>query len=169
MRIVNEKHLALVWNWDETEKAGLEHKYRTNLERLLYAIQQRVDANEMPPVQDLRDLAVELQQAGELLQQCMQNCYDAATTVYAMAATTPEEREKRREFLNQIMEHVGKPVVLKQTSVAEIEGKQLILEEIRGIKAILRDEAGLWEALVDFLVPVLQYSGNDDGAPPPGR
>ncbi|OPZ26701.1 MAG: hypothetical protein BWZ02_01916 [Lentisphaerae bacterium ADurb.BinA184] len=172
MRIVNEKHLALVWNWDETEKGGLERKYRSHLEQLLFAIQDRIDRNRQPAVQDLRDLANELQQAGETLQECMQNCYDAAATVYALAAPTPEERERRREFLRQIGEHVGKPVVLKQTSVAEVEGKPLTLEEIRGIKGILRDEAGLWEALVDFLVPVLNHSappkpGEPAGAPPP--
>jgi hypothetical protein len=154
MRIINEKHLALVWNWDEQEKNGLIRRYQTNLERLVYAIQQRVAADDSPASQDLRDLADELQEAGEALSESMQNCYEAARTVYVLSGKTPEERDARHKLLTRLHDHLGKPVRLKQTSVSELEGRELILEELRGIKAILRGEGGLWEALADFLVPV---------------
>ena len=164
MRIVNEKHLALVWNWDEHERNGLLRKYQTNLERLVVAVQQRVEKGETPPSQDLRDLANELQQAGEALAESMQNCYEAARSVYALSGSTPEDREGRRQLLEKLKTHAGKLVMLKQTSVPQLEDRQLVLQEIRGIKAILRDEDTLWEALADFLVPV---DGEADGSRTP--
>lgn len=155
MRIVNEKQLGLVWNWDEQERKALAQKYQANLERLIYAVHERVDAGKGPAPEDLRALAGELQQAGEMLAESMQNCFDAATTIYTMAGSTPAERQERGQFLAQIQAHKGQTVILRQTSVPELEGKQLRLDELRGIKGILRDGDDRWEALVDFLVPVL--------------
>ncbi len=162
MRIINEKHLALVWNWDENERNELAVRYQTNLERLLTAIQERVNRNTPPPPDDLKELAGEIQQAGEALQQSMNSCLDAARTLYAMAAITPEERQVRKATIERIRAHVGKYVVFKQTDAPELRGRQLLLEEVRGIKAILRDGDKRWEALVDQLIPVLRY----EAAPP---
>jgi len=168
MRIVNEKHLALVWSWDEQERSGLLRKYQTNLERLVYAIQQRVEKGEGPPEQDLRDLSSELQQVGEALSESMQNCFEAARSVYVLSGATPEERNARRRLLEDLRAHIGKPVILRQTSIPELEGRQLVLEELRGTKAILRDGDGLWEALADFLVPVTPDQDSSGAAGPEG-
>ena len=150
MRIVNEKYLALIWNWDESEKSNIQHKYQTNLERLVYAIQERIEKGESPPPEALKSLAGELQEAGELLRQSAENCFAVARNIYSSTgdpAATPEA-------IYSIEDHVGQPVILSQTSVPEIEGRQLILHDVRGIKAVLRDGDSYWEALVDFVVPV---------------
>lgn len=157
MRILNEKHLSLIWSWDDIEKNELVVKYQTNLDRLVAAIQDRINRNENPPPEDLKDLAAELQQAGEMLQQSMQNCLNAAQTLYSLAGATTAEQAERRKFIERMKKHIGKPVVLKQTNVESIRGKQLILEDIRGIKGILRDGDQVWEAMVDYLVPVISF------------
>ncbi len=167
MRIINEKHLALVWNWDENERNELAVRYQTNLERLLTAIQERVNRNTPPPPDDLKELAGELQQAGESLQQAMESCFDSARALYAMAALTPEEREARKSLMERIRMHVGKNVVLKQTDAPELRGLQLTLEEVRGIKAMLRSGDKRWEALVDQLIPVIRYEASTDSRPVP--
>ncbi len=167
MRILNEKHLSLIWSWDDIEKNELAVKYQTNLERLVSAIQDRIGRNEAPPPEDLKDLAAELQQAGELLHQSMQNSFSAAQTLHALAGATPAEQADRRKFIERMKKHIGKPVVLKQTSVDAIRGKQLILEEIRGIKGILRDGDQMWEAMIDVLVPVISF-GPAAAKPAPG-
>jgi hypothetical protein len=154
MRIVNEKYLALIWNWDEAERGNLEHKYQTNLERLAYAIQERLEAGTPPPPEALRDLAAELQEAGELLEQSAQNCFAVARSIYAAAAPSEAERSERMASVEAVENHVGKPVVLSQTSAPELQGRQLILHEVRGTKAVLRDGDSYWEALIDFVVPV---------------
>lgn len=158
MRIVNEKYLALIWNWDESEKGNLEHKFQTNLERLVYAIQERIEAGQPPPPDDLIDLANELQEAGELLRQSAENCFAVGRSVYASAAGSEAARARRLEAVEAVENHLGKHVILSQTSAPEIEGRPLILHEIRGIKAILRDGDNFWEALVDFVVPVEESS-----------
>ena len=162
MRIVNEKYLSLIWNWDDLEENALVTKYQTNLERLLYAIHDRIEQGQSPPADDLRQLAGELQTTGEKLQESADNCLAAAQTVYAYAGSSEDDRNKRQQFFEQLPSHIGKPVVLKQTSAEELEGKQLTLRQIRGIKAVLEDEGGLWEALIDFLVPVLDLE-DDNG------
>jgi hypothetical protein len=98
----------------------------------------------------------------------MNGCFDSARALYAMAAITPEEREARKSLLERIRLHIGKHVVLKQTDSPELRGRQLLLEEIRGIKAILRDGDKRWEALVDQLIPVIRYEAAPDkpGVPP---
>lgn len=154
MRIVNEKYLALIWNWDEAERGNLEHRYQANLERLVYAIQERLEAGQPPPPQALKDLADDLQEAGELLAQSAQNCFAVARSIYASSAGSDEQRARQLEKIEEVEGHIGKPVILAQTSVPEIEGRQLILHEVRGLKAILRDGDSFWEALVDFVVPV---------------
>ncbi len=154
MRIVNEKYLALIWNWNEAEKGNLEHKYQTNLERLAYAIQERLDAGQAPSPEALKELAAELQEAGELLRQSAENCYAVARSVYASAAGDDVERAQCLEKMAAVERHVGKPVVLSQASDGEIVGRQLILCDVRGTKAILRDGDSFWEALIDFVVPV---------------
>ncbi|MFA4945782.1 MAG: hypothetical protein WC789_13925 [Lentisphaeria bacterium] len=167
MRILNEKHLALIWSWDDLERNELSLKYLANIERLVAVIEERISRNEMPPPEDLKDLALELQQAGELLQQCSSNCLNGAQKFYALAGLTTAEQTERRKFIERIKKHVGKPVVLKQTSVDAIRGKQLILEEVRGIKGVLRDGNELWEAMVDFLVPVLSMTPTNTNEPAP--
>ena len=158
MRIVNEKYLSLVWNWDKQEKNGLETVYETNIQRLVEALRKRAAKDQLPAEEDIRALASELQQAGETLEQCMNNCLSAAQEIYSLAAATNQERRKRTEMIEQLHRHIGKPVILTQTSVPALEGKQLILDDIHGIKGILRDGDDLWEALVDFLAPVLDYT-----------
>ncbi len=158
MRIVNEKYLALIWNWDDLEREHLEYKYQTNLERLAYAIQERLESGQAPPATTLQELARELQEAGEKLQQSAENCLAVARSIYATAADGDEQRSARMEAIQRVEAHLGRPVILTQTSVPEIEGRPLLLHEIRGIKAILRDNDSFWEALVDFVVPV------EDGA-----
>ncbi len=160
MRILNEKYLSLVWSWDDVEKNGLALKYGTNLERLLFAIQERFNHGEPPPPEDLKELAGELQQAGELLSQSMQNCFEAGRALYGLAAPTPAAQNERKDLIARLKNHIGKPVILKQTHIAEIRGKVMILEEIRGIKAIVRDGEQRWESLIDFLVPVLRVEPN---------
>ncbi|MCF7854972.1 MAG: hypothetical protein K9N51_09255 [Candidatus Pacebacteria bacterium] len=157
MRIVNEKYLSLVWSWDTYEKNGLQTVYDANIRRLVEALRKRAETDQLPEEEDIRALASELQQAGELLEQSMNNCLNAAQEVYSFAAADNKERRKRAEMIEQLHEHIGKPVILTQTSVPDLEGKQLILEDVHGIKAILRDGDDLWEALVDFLSPVLDY------------
>ena len=157
MRILNEKHLHHVWTWNDREREELTTRFQTNIELLLAAIFARLKDNDKPSAKDLKDLAVELQQAGEQLQQSMENCFEAAQTLYVLAAPTPEEQEKRKHALQQLAGHIGQPVVLRQTSVAELKGKQLLLEQIRGIKGVLRDGDQYWDALLDYLVPILRY------------
>jgi hypothetical protein len=172
MRIVNEKYLDLVWSWDEYEKKSLQTRYQANLERLVAAIRRRVQGGTAPPPEDLRALAAELQEAGEALQQSVLNCYDAARNVYLMAAATPEEREVRCQQFEDLAAHIGKGVRLTQTSAPELEDKTLILEEIQGIKGVLRDGDSLWEAMIDFLVPDQEKPDAETGKaalPPAGR
>ncbi len=158
MRIVNEKYLSLVWNWDEYEKNGIVTKYQGNLDRLVDALEKRVEAGKYPAEEDVRRLAGELQEAGELLEQSTQRCLTAAGRIYEFAARTSEDRAERAQRFEQLRNHIGKPVILSQTSAPELEGKQLILEDVNGVKGILRDGDDLWEALIDFLVPVLDYA-----------
>lgn len=167
MRIVNEKYLSLVWSWDEYEKNGLATKYQANLDRLVDALEKRIAAGQPPAEDDVRRLAGELQEAGELLEQSMRRCLDAAGHIYEFAGRTPEDRAERAERFEQLRNHVGKPVVLTQSSAPELVGKHLILEEVNGIKGILRHGDDLWEALTDFLVPVLEYAPGEatDTAP----
>lgn len=150
MRIVNEKYLSLIWNWDESEKSNLEHKFQTNLERLVYAIQEQMERGNAPSPDALKRLAGELQEAGELLQQSAENCLAVARNIYASTGDSAASPEK----IQSMQAHIGKPVILSQTSAPEIEGRQVILHEIRGIKAILKDGDNYWEALIDFVVPV---------------
>lgn len=159
MRIVNEKYLALIWNWDESEKSNIQHKFQTNLERLVYAIQEQIDKGKAPSPDALKSLAAELQEAGELLRQSSENCLAVARNIYSSTGDPAVSPEK----LQSIEDHIGKPVILSQTSVPEIEGRQLILHEIRGIKAVLRDTDNYWEALVDFVVPVEDIQKGEPG------
>ncbi|MDT8390050.1 MAG: hypothetical protein RRC34_06035 [Lentisphaeria bacterium] len=160
MRIVNEKYLALIWNWDDSEKGNLQHKFQTNLERLVYAVQERMETGDAPSPEALRSLAEELQEAGELLQQSAENCLAVARVMYTSTGDFAANPDK----LQSIEAHIGKPVILSQTSAPEIEGRQLILHEIRGIKAILKDGDSFWEALIDFVVPVEEIQkGTVDG------
>ncbi len=155
MRIVNEKHLSLLWSWDDYDKDILVRKYQDNLEQLVRAVVKRVNEGKAPAADDIRALAVELQEAGEILHQSVLNCFEAARAVYEQSGETDAEREQRHELFETLNNHIGKPVILSQTSIPELEGKHLILEEIQGVKGILRDGDNLWEAMVDFLVPVL--------------
>ena len=154
MRIVNEKYLALIWNWDESERANLEHKYQTNLERLVFAVQEKLEGGHPPPADAMIDLANELQEAGELLRQSAENCFAVGRSIYGASAGSDTARAQRMEKLEAVERHVGRQVVLSQTSAPEIEGRTLVLHEVRGIKAVLRDGDNFWEALVDFVVPV---------------
>lgn len=157
MRIVNEKYLALIWNWNEAERGNIQHKFQTNLERLVYALQEQIDKGQAPAPEALKDLAAELQEAGELLQESSENCFVVARNIYASAFDADDPSRSR---MLSVDEHIGKHVVLSQTSVPEIEGRQLILHEVRGTKAILRDGDNYWEALVDFVIPVEQSGGS---------
>jgi hypothetical protein len=38
------------------------------------------------------------------------------------------------------------------------------LEEVRGIKGVLRDGDQYWDALLDYLVPILRYEPGNKGA-----
>jgi hypothetical protein len=55
-------------------------------------------------------------------------------------------------------------VVLRQTSVAELKGKQLLLEQVRGIKGVLRDGDQYWDALLDYLSPSCAINRERRGA-----
>ena len=157
MRIINEKHLALVWSWDENERNELAVRYQTNIERLLTALQERVNRNSPPPPEDMKELAYELQQAGEALQQGMQSCMDAARQLYGMAGNTAEERQERKDLIGRIRDHVGKYVIILHTDNPELRGRQFLLEETRGIRAILKDGDRRVDVLLDQLIPVQAY------------
>ena len=159
MHIVNEKDLNVLWGWDDQEEQGLTTRYQANLERLLEVLRARVESPNAPESEDLTALAMELQEAADRLSECAENCFEAARYMYALAADDTAERAKRREAFDALLEHVGGKVVLKQSSVPQIAGKQLTLDDIRGIRGILSDGENLWEALVDFLVPVYESSG----------
>ena len=153
MRIVNEKYLSLIWSWDKSEREGLERRFQTNLERLVYAIQERLEAGTPPAPEDMKELGGELQDAGEILRQGSENCLAAARSIYAAAAGDDRKRAERMQRIEKIESLVGKHVKLTQASVPEIADRPMILHEVNGIKAILRDGDNYWEALVDFLAP----------------
>jgi hypothetical protein len=102
----------------------------------------------------MKELAYELQQAGEALQQSMHSCLDAARNLYGMAGGTPEERQERKNLIDRIRGHVGKYVIILQTDNPELRGRQFLLEEIRGIRAILKDGDRRVDVLLDQLIPV---------------
>lgn len=154
MHIVNEKDLNVLWGWDEQEEKGLSARYEENIERLMGVMKTRLAQGQIPPPEDLKALALELQSAGDSLSQYAENCFEAARFVYAIADKDPENREKRQQTFAALQDQIGGNVVLKQSSVPQIAGKHLTLEDIQGIKGILSDGENLWEALIDFLVPV---------------
>ena len=153
MHIVDQKDLNIIWSWDEQEKSALDERFGERVNRLVDVIEAQLDARESPPPEDLKEVAGELQAAGEVLSRLSRKCLSNAQKIYTDAAADDEERQKRAENLKKIRQHVGEYVMLSQSSDPEIAGKLLKLERIQGIYGILRDGDNVYQALIDFLVP----------------
>lgn len=155
-------NLRALWHWGDRERHELQKTFRANLSELLATIEARMKGGVRIPPEELARLAEELQDAGETLREAMSNCFAAAGFAHLSAADTVEERRRRARSLSRLQAAVGKPVVLRRTSVAQLQGRHVLLEEIRGLKAIVRLGNDRWATPVDRVVPV-------DVVPEPAR
>ncbi len=166
MRILRESDLKVLWSWGDTERDELQRTFQENLVALLQTVRQRLAGSHPLPPQDLETLAREVQEAGDLLHQGMQNCFALAGIFYVLAAPDPAERTRRQATLNRLKQHLGKPVRVTRTSLAELKNRTLILEEIHGIKAVLFDGEDRWETPLDRLEPVEPEPASQAAAAP---
>ena len=153
MHIVDQKDLNIIWSWDEQEKSALDERYGERVNRLLDVVETQLEDQDPPPPEDLKELAGELQAAGEMLSRLSKRCLNNAQKIYTNAVADTEQRQKREENLKKLQQHVGAYVMLSQSSAPEIAGKLLKLERIHGIYGVLRDGDNVYQALIDFLVP----------------
>jgi len=159
MRILNEKDLTPFWSWGQPETEDLTNRFQTNLKGLVAVIQARMNSDRPLPPDDLLKLADELYAAGELLAKGMENCFAAAAAVSVSAANTKSERDRRQEHIDKLKAAVGHTVTLRRTSVRRLQGKRLLLEAVRGHRALLCDGEDHWETNVDH-VEVLAPAGS---------
>jgi len=149
MRILDEQNLSVLWSWGQLEEDELSARFRTNLIHLLESVRTWMAKGTEMRTADLESLASELQDAAELLDECRTNCYDLAATLHTMAGEDEKECGQRRRHLRDLGKAVGKEVRLAETSVEELKDRKLILDEIRGIKGIVKDGNDYWVAPLD--------------------
>jgi len=166
VRILDERTLTVVWNWGADEERNLRTSYEANLRRLLAMVDERRNEGKPVPVEDLKVLTKEVQQAAETLNECALNCFVLAQLVYAQCADTAEKRQEREEWLQQLDSYIGRPVILTQTSIDELQGKQVTLEAVLGTKAVVRYGEERWETPIDRVAVVLEDAAPDTSAAP---
>ncbi len=166
MRIFDDEALNVLWNWGHVEKDDLTNRFKANLARLLKNIERKMDQTDKNAPDDLEALSLELQDAGELLNECRRNCLDLAATVRCLAGKSHEEREQRMNHLQRLEDAVGERVVLTQTDIKELRGKILILEEIQGIKAVVRNGNEYWETPIDRIMAITKSPNQTQTDPP---
>ena len=161
MRTVREDDLEALWNWGEEERHELQKTFRANLADLMAIIEARIRGRSPVPPDELARLAEELQEAGETLREAMSNCFAAAGFAHLSAADSADERRRRARRLSGLQAAVGKLVVLRRTSVPQLKGRHVLLEEVRGLKAIVRLGNDRWATPVDRVVPVEVLSASE--------
>jgi len=151
MRIIREKDLQVLWSWGDSEREHLERTFQQNLVDLLNTVRARQATSRPFSREELQELAEELQQAGELLEQGMLNCFALAAILYTMAGGSAADQRKRQELLQRFRQQIGKKVRVVRTSVAELKNRVLTLEAVHGFKGVLRDGGERWETPIDRL------------------
>lgn len=154
MRIIREKDLQVLWSWGDSERDHLERTFQQNLVDLLNTVRARQASSRPFSREELQELAEEVQQAGELLEQGMVNCFALAALFYIMAGGSAAEQRKRQELVDRFRRQVGKKVRVVHTSVAELKDRVLTLEAVHGFKGLLRDGEDRWETPLDRLAIV---------------
>ena len=154
MRTVGEGDIEALWNWGEEQRHEIQKTFRANLSAVMSAIEARLKSRSPIPPEQLARLADELQEAGETLQEAMSNCFAAAGFVHLSAAGSVEERRRRARRLAGLQNSIGKLVLLRRTSVPQLRGRHVLLEEVRGLKAIVRLGNDRWATPVDRVLPV---------------
>ena len=154
MRIKRETDKKVLWYWEDDDRDGLLKRFRSDLSDLMAMVEARMRGPSPLPRDELTRLAQELQDAGETLREAMSNCFATAGFLHLSAAGSAEERRRRARHLSRLRGAVGKLVALRRTSVPELQGRQVLLEEIRGLKAIVRLGKDRWATPTDRVVPV---------------
>ncbi len=168
MRILREKDLQVLWSWGRNERDHLVRTYQNNLVELLKTVQARAQSTDPLPAEEVDALAREIQEAGEILEQGMNTCFALAGILYVMGGKDSEAQTQRQENLTRLASKKGEKVRVVRTSVRELLGRELLLEDVHGFKAVLWDGDGHWETPVDRVEPI---EAADDAlvkpAPPP--
>ncbi|NOY81059.1 MAG: hypothetical protein GXP31_08650 [Kiritimatiellaeota bacterium] len=154
MRILREKDLQILWSWGRNERDHLVRTYQSNLVELLKTVQARVQSSDPLPTEEVDALAREVQEAGEILEQGMSTCFALAGILYVMGGKDAEEQSRRQEYLSRLTSQKGEKVRVVRTSVRELLGRELLLEDVHGFKAVLWDGDGHWETPVDRVEPL---------------
>ncbi len=154
MRILDELNLGVVWSWGELEQKELATRFKANLATLLQSVKSWNENNDGEQRLDLDKLALELQEAGELLEECSSNCFALSSRVHTLGGANPEEQARRASHLKALERAIGKQVILTQTSRQELQGKTVILEQIRGTKGIVRNGSDFWETPLNRIMVV---------------
>lgn len=149
MRILDEKNLSVIWSWGQLERDELATRFQANLDKLLHSVHKWVQQENRVSGADLQGLAEELQDAADTLEACTARCYTMSRALNSLAEDDAATRKKRMQHLEALNAAIGKPVVLTRTSIEELRGKTLILERIKGTKAIVRDGDDYWETPVE--------------------
>lgn len=154
MRIFRESDLQVLWSWGETERGHLQRTFQSNLVELLKTVQTRARGSQPLPPGQIDELAREVQEAGELLEQGMNTCFALAGILYVMGGKDSEEQAQRQEHLNRLSLQKGERVRVVKTSIQELLDRKVLLEDIHGFKAVLWDGEGRWETPIDRIEPI---------------
>ncbi len=152
MQILDERKLSVLWEWGDSERKLFTVKFKTNLLRCLKTINRRMAGGQPFGNDELDALAEEFRDAGDLLEESSWNCAALACALMSLAGGDETLGQSSTPSAKRLASAVGKEVVLTQTTIDDLKGQPVILEQINGNRALIRHKDDYWETAVDRLM-----------------
>ena len=158
MRILDDQTGATTWEWTPELRDDLAARFKNGLLLCIQNIQRRHAAEQPLTAAETAALTDELMDAVITLDECTWNCLVAAGTLQQLDDKDEASQVPRADRMPRLAASGGKPVVLTQTTLRQLQGKTLVLERIdEEGQAVVRDRSDYWATPADRVIVVAPH------------